>query len=79
MQPKPGEKKTRALAGLPAKTSGTGTVLILPVSRIPHGFCKLHGGAPTPLGRTIEQIGRKVQQAPRSVIESFKHFFGGGR
>ncbi len=59
--------------------AGTAYDIDLPVGRIPRGFCKVHGGAPTQLGRTIEQLGRKVQEAPRSIIQSFRDFFGGKR
>ena len=70
---------SNAIATSGCIAAGTAYDINLPVNRIPRGICQVHGGSPTLLGRRIEQLGRKVQQAPRSIIESFKHFFGGGR
>ncbi len=68
---------SNAIATSGCVAAGTAYEINLPVSRVPRGICQVHGGAPTQLGQTIEQIGRKVQQAPRSIIQSFKDFFGG--
>ncbi len=70
---------SNAIATSGCVAAGTAYGVELPVNRIPRGICQVHGGSPTQLGRTIEQLGRKVQQAPKSIIQSFKHFFGGGR
>ncbi len=70
---------SNAIATSGCVAAGTAYEIDLPVNDVPHGVCQVHGGSPTEVGRTIEQLGRKVQQAPRSIIESFKHFFGGGR
>ncbi|HEY1770360.1 MAG TPA: transglycosylase domain-containing protein [Chthoniobacterales bacterium] len=70
---------SNALATSGCIAAGTAYDIDLPVDRVPRGYCQVHGGSPTMLGQRVEQIGRKVQQAPRSIIESFKRFFGGGR
>lgn len=70
---------SNAIATSGCIAAGTAYDLDLPVSEVPHGYCRVHGGTPTILGDRLEQLGRKVQQAPRSLLESFKHFFGGGR
>ncbi|HEY5036000.1 MAG TPA: transglycosylase domain-containing protein, partial [Chthoniobacterales bacterium] len=70
---------SNALATSGCVAAGTAYDIDLPVSEVPHGYCQVHGGTPTLLGQRIEQFGRKVQQAPRSIMESFRHFFGGGR
>jgi len=70
---------SNAIATSGCVAAGAAYDIDLPVDRIPRGICQVHGGSPTLLGQRIEQIGRKVQQAPRSIIRSFKRFFGGGR
>ncbi len=70
---------SNAIATSGCVAAGTAYEIDLPVAEIPRGFCQVHGGSPTQLGQRMEQLGRKVQQAPKSIIESFKHFFGGGR
>jgi penicillin-binding protein 1A len=69
---------SNAIATSGCVAAGTAYDIDLPVNRIPRGVCQVHGGSPTQLGQRIEQLGRKVQQAPKSLLESFKHFFGGG-
>ncbi|MGH7938637.1 MAG: penicillin-binding transpeptidase domain-containing protein, partial [Bryobacteraceae bacterium] len=70
---------SNALATSGCVAAGTAYDINLPVAEVPRGYCQVHGGSPTLVGQQIEQFGRKVQQAPRSIIQSFKHFFGGGR
>lgn len=70
---------SNAIATSGCVAAGTAYEINLPVSEVPRGICQVHGGAPTQVGQRLEQLGRKVQQAPRSIMESFKHFFGGGR
>ena len=59
--------------------AGTAYEIDLPVDKIPRGICKVHGGSPTVLGQRIEQIPSKIKEVPRSIIQSFKRFFGGGK
>jgi penicillin-binding protein 1A len=59
--------------------AGTAYEIDLPVDKIPRGICKVHGGNPTVLGQRIEQIPSKIKEVPRSIIQSFKRFFGGGK
>ncbi|MBA3830327.1 MAG: PBP1A family penicillin-binding protein [Chthoniobacterales bacterium] len=70
---------SNAIATSGCVAAGAAYDINLPVARIPRGTCQVHGGSPTLLGQRIEQIGRKVQQAPRSILQSFKSFFGGGK
>jgi penicillin-binding protein 1A len=49
----------------------------LPISRIPRGVCKVHGGSPTVLGRRVD-LPQEIKKVPRSIFQSFKRFFGGG-
>jgi penicillin-binding protein 1A len=70
---------SNAIATSGCVAAGTAYDIDLPVNEVPRGVCQVHGGSPTVLGRRMEQLGRKVQQAPKSIIESFKHFFGGGK
>ncbi len=59
--------------------AGTAYTIDLPVDKIPRWPCKVHGGSPTLLGRRVEEVKEKIKQAPRSLFQSFKRFFGGGR
>jgi penicillin-binding protein 1A len=70
---------SNAIATSGCVAAGTAYEIDLPLAEVPHGYCQVHGGSPTLLGQRVEQFGRKVQQVPRSIIQSFKHFFGGGR
>ncbi len=69
---------SNAIANSGCVAAGAAYQLDLPVDKIPRGVCKVHGGDPTLLGRRVEQIQEKVKEAPRSIIRSFKRFFGGG-
>ncbi|MBA3963623.1 MAG: PBP1A family penicillin-binding protein [Chthoniobacterales bacterium] len=68
---------SNAIATSGCVAAGTAYEVDLPVDRIPRRYCQVHGGSPTLLGQRIEQIGRKVQEAPRSILQSFRNFFGG--
>ncbi|MEO5716983.1 MAG: PBP1A family penicillin-binding protein [Chthoniobacterales bacterium] len=70
---------SNALATSGCVAAGTAYEIDLPVDKIPKGFCKVHGGDPTLLGRRVEQIQEKVKEVPRSIIQSFRRFFGGGK
>jgi penicillin-binding protein 1A len=69
---------SNAIATSGCVAAGTAYEADLPVDKIPRGPCQVHGGSPTLLGRRMEQIQQKVKEAPRSIIRSFKRFFGGG-
>ena len=69
---------SNALATSGCVAAGTAYEIDLPVDKVPRGICKVHGGNPTLLGRRVEQFQEKVKKVPRSIIQSFKRFFGGG-
>jgi penicillin-binding protein 1A len=69
---------SNAIATSGCVAAGTAYEITLPVDKIPRATCKVHGGSPTLLGQRFEQIQQKVKEAPRSIIQSFKRFFGGG-
>ncbi len=69
---------SNAIATSGCVAAGTAYTIDLPVDRIPRGICKVHGGSPTLLGQRVEQIQQKIKEAPRSILQSFKRFFGGG-
>jgi penicillin-binding protein 1A len=70
---------SNAIATSGCLAAGTAYEIDLPVDKIPRGICKVHGGNPTLLGRRMEQIQEQVKEVPRSIIQSFKKFFGGGK
>ncbi len=70
---------SNAIATSGCVAAGTAYEVTLPVDKIPRGTCKVHGGSPTLLGRRMEEFQQKVKEAPRSIIQSFKRFFGGGK
>ena len=70
---------SNAIATSGCVAAGTAYDIDLPVDKIPRGICKIHGGNPTLLGRRMEEFQQKVKEAPHSIIQSFKRFFGGGR
>ncbi len=70
---------SNALATSGCEAAGTAYEVTLPADKVPSAACKVHGGGEMLIGQQIQQIGRKVQQAPRSIIESFRRFFGGGK
>ena len=70
---------SNAIATSGCVAAGTAYEINLPVDKIPRGICKVHGGNPTLLGQRVEQIQQKIKEAPRSIIQSFKRFFGGGK
>jgi penicillin-binding protein 1A len=69
---------SNAIATTGCVAAGTAYTIDLPVSHIPRGVCGVHGGNPTVLGRRVEQIPQTVKKLPRSILRSFKRFFGGG-
>ncbi|HEY2713251.1 MAG TPA: PBP1A family penicillin-binding protein [Chthoniobacterales bacterium] len=69
---------SNAIATTGCVAAGTAYTIDLPVSRIPRGVCEVHGGNPTVLGPRIDQIPQTVKKIPRSILRSFKRFFGGG-
>ena len=69
---------SNAIATSGCVAAGTAYTIDLPVDKVPRGICKVHGGSPTLLGRRVEQIQQKIKEVPRSIIQSFKRFFGGG-
>ncbi|MBA3543783.1 MAG: PBP1A family penicillin-binding protein [Chthoniobacterales bacterium] len=69
---------SNAIATSGCVAAGTAYDVNLPVDKIPRGICKVHGGNPTLLGRRVEQIQETMKKAPRSIIQSFKRFFGSG-
>jgi penicillin-binding protein 1A len=70
---------SNAIATSGCVAAGTAYEIDLPIDKIPHGICKVHGGNPTLLGRRMEQMQEKVKDVPRSIIQSFKRFFGSGK
>ena len=70
---------SNAIATSGCVAAGTAYEIDLPIDKIPRGICKVHGGNPTLLGRRMEQMQEKVKDVPRSIIQSFKRFFGGGK
>ena len=69
---------SNAIATSGCQAAGTAYEIDLPVDKIPRGICKVHAGDPTILGRRVERIQDSVKKLPRSIIRSFKRFFGGG-
>ncbi len=69
---------SNAIATSGCVAAGTAYEIDLPVDKVPRGICQVHGGSPTLLGRRMEQIPPKIKEVPRSIIQSFKRFFGGG-
>ncbi|MGH8092282.1 MAG: transglycosylase domain-containing protein [Chthoniobacterales bacterium] len=69
---------SNALATSGCVAAGTAYTIDLPIDRVPRGYCKVHGGSPTLLGRRVEEMQQKVKEVPRSILQSFKRFFGGG-
>ncbi|MEP7249665.1 MAG: PBP1A family penicillin-binding protein [Spartobacteria bacterium] len=69
---------SNAIATSGCVAAGTSYDVDLPVDKIPRGICKVHGGDATLLGQRVDQIPEKVKEVPRSIIRSFKRFFGGG-
>jgi len=70
---------SNAIATSGCVAAGTAYESDLPVDRIPRGICKVHGGSPTLLGQRVENIQQKIKEAPRSIFQSFKRFFNGGK
>ena len=70
---------SNAIATSGCVAAGTAYESDLPVDRIPRGICKVHGGSPTLLGQRVENIQQKIKEAPRSIFQSFKRFFSGGK
>lgn len=70
---------SNAIATSGCVAAGTAYECDLPVDRIPRGICKVHGGSPTLLGQRVEKVQQKIKDVPRSIIQSFKRFFSGGR
>jgi penicillin-binding protein 1A len=69
---------SNAIATSGCVAAGTAYEIDLPVDKVPRGICQVHGGSPTLLGRRMEQIPPKIKEVPRSIIQSFRRFFGGG-
>jgi len=71
---------SNAIATSGCVAAGTAYEIVLPADKVPRGICKVHGGSPTLLGQRVEQqIQQKIKEVPRSIIQSFKRFFGGGK
>ncbi len=69
---------SNAIATSGCVAAGTAYEVDLPVDKIPRGICKVHGGNPTLLGQRVDEVQQKVKEVPRSILRSFKRFFGGG-
>ena len=69
---------SNALATSGCVAAGTAYTIDLPVDKVPRGYCQVHGGSPTLLGRRVEEMQQKAKAVPRSIFQSFKRFFGGG-
>ncbi len=69
---------SNALATSGCVAAGTAYTIDLPVDKVPRGYCQVHGGSPTLLGRRVEEMEQKAKAVPRSIFQSFKRFFGGG-
>ncbi len=69
---------SNAIATSGCVAAGTAYTIDLPVDKVPRGFCQVHGGSPTLLGRRVEEMQQKAKAVPRSIFQSFKRFFGGG-
>jgi penicillin-binding protein 1A len=70
---------SNAIATTGCVSAGTAYECDLPVDRIPRGICKVHGGSPTLLGQRVEKVQQKIKDVPRSILQSFRRFFSGGR
>jgi penicillin-binding protein 1A len=70
---------SNAVATTGCVAAGTAYTIDLPVDKVPRGVCKVHVGNPTLLGPRVEEIQRKIKEVPRSIFQSFKRFFGGGK
>ena len=70
---------SNAIATSGCVAAGTAYECDLPVDRIPRGICKVHGGSPTLLGQRVEKVQQKIQDVPRSIFQSFRRFFSGGK
>ncbi len=57
--------------------AGTAYDIDLPVDEIPHGSCQVHGGQPLLVGQKLQEVGQKVEAAPRNIFQSFRRFFTG--
>lgn len=68
---------SNALATSGCAAAGTAYDIVLPVNKIPRGVCQVHGGTPMLVGQKLQQIGQKVQEAPKNILQSFRKFFGG--
>ena len=68
---------SNAIATTGCEAAGTAYDIDLPVNRVPQQTCQVHGGTPTLLGQRIERIEKKAASLPRSILQSFRHFFGG--
>ena len=70
---------SNAIATSGCVAAGSAYECDLPVDRIPRGICKVHGGSPTLLGQRVEKAQQKLKDVPRSIFQSFRRFFSGGR
>src|SRR5207302_1005377 len=68
---------SNAIATTGCEAAGTAYDIDLPVNRVPTRTCAIHGGTPTLLGQRIETIQKKAASIPRSILQSFRRFFGG--
>jgi penicillin-binding protein 1A len=70
---------SNAIATSGCIAAGAAYEIDLPADKVPRGICKVHGGSPTLLGQRVERIQEKIKEVPRSIIQSFRRFFGGGK
>jgi penicillin-binding protein 1A len=69
---------SNAIATSGCVAAGTAYTIDLPIDKVPRGYCQVHGGSPTLLGRRVEEMQQKAKAVPRSIFQSFRRFFGGG-
>ncbi|HEY3600471.1 MAG TPA: hypothetical protein VGK72_00780, partial [Chthoniobacterales bacterium] len=70
---------SNAVATSGCVAAGTAYTIDLPVDKIPRHLCQVHSGSPTLLGRRVEDVKQKIKEVPRSIFQSFRRFFGGGK
>lgn len=70
---------SNAVATSGCVAAGTAYTIDLPVDKIPRHLCQVHSGSPTLLGRRVEDVRQKIKEVPRSIFQSFRRFFGGGK
>ena len=56
--------------------SGAGYELTLPSDKVPVDACSVHGGIQSQFAQRLDNFGRKAEQVPNRIFQSFRRFFG---